>query len=280
MKNLSIEIGNRNTKTSEGIIFPSRYTMFKQIGTSVISYNGCDYYIGNGSYDIELNKSKKDFMPLLLSAIAKSTASSDINLVIGTPINQRDTKEEFINKLKDKTFVFEYTNEKEKVQTRLINIHKVEVILEGLGSVNYLPAAAGKRSILIDIGGWTTNVIYISGGKIIDAFTIDKGILSFYKLIKDREEGTGELYSLEEIEDAIKQGYINNYSLEKITIFNAIVKEIKNRRNTKLFDIYFTGGGSTDFQEYIHQIGGTILQDNVFTNVKGNLKIAEEIWNG
>lgn len=280
MKNLSIEIGNRNTKTSEGIIFPSRYTMFKQIGTSVISYNGCDYYIGNGSYDIELNKSKKDFMPLLLSAIAKSTASSDINLVIGTPINQRDTKEEFINKLKDKTFVFEYTNEKEKVQTRLINIHKVEVILEGLGSVKYLPAAAGKRSILIDIGGWTTNVIYISGGKIIDAFTIDKGILSFYKLIKDREEGTGELYSLEEIEDAIKQGYINNYSLEKITIFNAIVKEIKNRRNTKLFDIYFTGGGSTDFQEYIHQIGGTILQDNVFTNVKGNLKIAEEIWNG
>ena len=280
MKNLSIEIGNRNTKTSEGIIFPSRYTMFKQIGTSVISYNGCDYYIGNGSYDIELNKSKKDFMPLLLSAIAKSTASSDINLVIGTPINQRDTKEEFINKLKDKTFVFEYTNEKEKVQTRLINIHKVEVILEGLGSVKYLTAAAGKRSILIDIGGWTTNVIYISGGKIIDAFTIDKGILSFYKLIKDREEGTGELYSLEEIEDAIKQGYINNYSLEKITIFNAIVKEIKNRRNTKLFDIYFTGGGSTDFQEYIHQIGGTILQDNVFTNVKGNLKIAEEIWNG
>lgn len=280
MKNLSIEIGNRNTKTSEGIIFPSRYTMFKQIGTTVISYNGCDYYIGNGSYDIELNKSKKDFMPLLLSAIAKSTASSDINLVIGTPINQRDTKEEFINKLKDKTFVFEYTNEKEKVQTRLINIHKVEVILEGLGSVKYLPAAAGKRSILIDIGGWTTNVIYISGGKIIDAFTIDKGILSFYKLIKDREEGTGELYSLEEIEDAIKQGYINNYSLEKITIFNTIVKEIKNRRNTKLFDIYFTGGGSTDFQEYIHQIGGTILQDNVFTNVKGNLKIAEEIWNG
>lgn len=280
MKNLSIEIGNRNTKTSEGIIFPSRYTMFKQIRTAVISYNGCDYYIGNGSYDIELNKSKKDFMPLLLSAIAKSTASSDINLVIGTPINQRDTKEEFINKLKDKTFVFEYTNEKEKVQTRLINIHKVEVILEGLGSVKYLPAAAGKRSILIDIGGWTTNVIYISGGKIIDAFTIDKGILSFYKLIKDREEGTGELYSLEEIEDAIKQGYINNYSLEKITIFNTIVKEIKNRRNTKLFDIYFTGGGSTDFQEYIHQIGGTILQDNVFTNVKGNLKIAEEIWNG
>ena len=142
MKNLSIEIGNRNTKTSEGIIFPSRYTMFKQIGTAVISYNGCDYYIGNGSYDIELNKSKKDFMPLLLSAIAKSTTASDINLVIGTPINQRDTKEEFINKLKDKTFVFEYMNEKGKVQTRLINIHKVEVILEGLGSVKYLPAAA------------------------------------------------------------------------------------------------------------------------------------------
>ena len=35
MENLSIEIGNRNIKTNKGIVFPSRYTMFNQIGTEV-----------------------------------------------------------------------------------------------------------------------------------------------------------------------------------------------------------------------------------------------------
>ena len=66
MENLSIEIGNRNIKTNKGIVFPSRYTMFNQIGTEVIQYKGVNYFIGNGEYDIELEKSKKDFMPLLV----------------------------------------------------------------------------------------------------------------------------------------------------------------------------------------------------------------------
>ena len=90
MENLSIEIGNRNIKTSKGVVFPSRYTMFNQIGTEIIQYKGVNYFIGNGEYDIELEKSKKDFMPLLLTAIAKSTTSEEINLVLGTTIKQKN----------------------------------------------------------------------------------------------------------------------------------------------------------------------------------------------
>ena len=48
MENLSIEIGNRNIKTNKGIVFPSRYTMFNQIGTEIIQYKGVNYFIGNG----------------------------------------------------------------------------------------------------------------------------------------------------------------------------------------------------------------------------------------
>ena len=47
--------------------------MFNQIGTEIIQYKGINYFIGNGEYDIELEKAKKDFMPLLLTAIAKNT---------------------------------------------------------------------------------------------------------------------------------------------------------------------------------------------------------------
>ena len=65
---------------------------------------------------------------------------------------------------------------------------------------------------------------------------------------------------------------------EKITIFNSIIKEIKNRRPIKLYDKYFTGGGSTDFKEYIRKINCEILDNNLFTNVNGNLIIAEEKW--
>lgn len=279
MENLSIEIGNRNIKTSKGVVFPSRYTMFNQIGTEIIQYKGVNYFIGNGEYDIELEKSKKDFMPLLLTAIAKSTTSEEINLVLGTPINQKNSKEDFIKKLKDKEFFFNYINKQGKKSTRIIRINKVEVILEGLGSIKYLPKEAGKRSILIDIGGWTTNVLYISNNKIEDAFTVPKGILSFYQLVKDRKDTEDKCsYKLEEIEDAIKNGYITDWENEKITIFNSIIKEIKNRRPIKLYDKYFTGGGSTDFKEYISKINCEILDNNLFTNVNGNLIIAEEKW--
>ena len=279
MENLSIEIGNRNIKTNKGIVFPSRYTMFNQIGTEIIQYKGVNYFIGNGEYDIELEKSKKDFMPLLLTAIAKSTTAEEINLVLGTPINQKNSKEDFIKKLRDKEFFFDYTNKQSKKSTRIIRINKVEVILEGLGSIKYLPKEAGKRSILIDIGGWTTNVLYISNNKIEDAFTVPKGILSFYQLVKDRKDTEDKCsYKLEEIEDAIKNGYITDWQNEKITIFNSIIKEIKNRRPIKLYDKYFTGGGSTDFKEYIRKINCEILDNNLFTNVNGNLIIAEEKW--
>ena len=80
------------------------------------------------------------------------------------------------------------------------------------------------------------------------------------------------------IEDAIKNGYITDWQNEKITIFNSIIKEIKNRRPIKLYDKYFTGGGSTDFKEYIRKINCEILDNNLFTNVNGNLIIAEEKW--
>ena len=218
-------------------------------------------------------------MPLLLTAIAKSTTSEEINLVLGTPINQKNSKEDFIKKLRDKEFFFDYTNKQGKKSTRIIRINKVEVILEGLGSIKYLPKEAGKRSILIDIGGWTTNVLYISNNKIEDAFTVPKGILSFYQLVKDRKDTEDKCsYKLEEIEDAIKNGYITDWENEKITIFNSIIKEIKNRRPIKLYDKYFTGGGSTDFKEYIRKINCEILDNNLFTNVNGNLIIAEEKW--
>ena len=172
-----------------------------------------------------------------------------------------------------------YINKQGKKSTRIIRINKVEVILEGLGSIKYLPKEAGKRSILIDIGGWTTNVIFISNNKIEDAFTVPKGILSFYQLVKDRKDTEDKCsYKLEEIEDAIKNGYITDWQNEKITIFNSIIKEIKNRRPIKLYDKYFTGGGSTDFKEYIRKINCEILDNNLFTNVNGNLIIAEEKW--
>lgn len=276
MKNLSVEIGNRNIKTSTGVIFPSRYTMYNQIGTEIISYNNNNFFIGNGDYDIELQKTKKDYIPLLLAAIAKSTNDIEINLVLGTPISQKGDKQNFVNNLKDKEFIYDYINEKGKKYTRVTRINKVEVVLEGLGSVKYLPS--GKRSVLIDIGGWTTNVIYISNNKIEDAFTIDKGILSVYQLIKDKLENDGTTYKLEEIESAVKEGYIKNIEFEKRTIFNTIIKSIKNRRNIKLYDKWFTGGGSSDFKEYIEKINCSILENNLFSNVMGNLLIAESKW--
>lgn len=279
MKTLAVDLGNRNTKTSEEVIFPSRYSMLSQLNSEIVTYNNKQYFISKGEYDIELRKADKDYMPLLLAAIAKSTNEQQINLVLNCPINQKDTKEKFKKDLEGQLFNFSYTNTKGKTEERFIYINKLTVILEGLGAVKMLPKEAGRRSVLIDIGGWTTNVIYISDGVIVDAFVVQKGILSFYKLIKDREERDGTYYTLEEIEDAIDKEVITNVQEEKILTFNEIIKAIKNRRNIKNYDIYFSGGASTNFKEYIKKISCKILNNNVFANVLGNKIIAEEKWN-
>ena len=174
MKTLAVDLGNRNTKTSEEVIFPSRYSMLSQLNSEIVTYNNKQYFISKGEYDIELRKADKDYMPLLLAAIAKSTNEQQINLVLNCPINQKDTKEKFKKDLEGQLFNFSYTNTKGKTEERFIYINKLTVILEGLGAVKMLPKEAGRRSVLIDIGGWTTNVIYISDGVIVDAFVVQK----------------------------------------------------------------------------------------------------------
>ena len=105
MENLSIEIGNRNIKTNKGIVFPSRYTMFNQIGTEIIQYKGVNYFIGNGEYDIELEKSKKDFMPLLLTAIEKLLSYTFINSkTFSLETLKKVLPEHFVGSLK--TYIF------------------------------------------------------------------------------------------------------------------------------------------------------------------------------
>ena len=78
--------------------------MLSQLNSEIVTYNNKQYFISKGEYDIELRKADKDYMPLLLAAIAKSTNEQQINLVLNCPINQKDTKEKFKKQLMDITF--------------------------------------------------------------------------------------------------------------------------------------------------------------------------------
>ena len=95
-------------------------------------------------------------------------------------------------------------------------------------------------------------------------------------LNRDNEEDLRILEYLNtkrKVSDYLRELVLNDMKKE-----TPVIKEIKNRRPIKLYDKYFTGGGSTDFKEYIRKINCEILDNNLFTNVNGNLIIAEEKW--
>lgn len=276
---LAIDLGNYNIKTSEEIIFSSKYTTEKQIdkdSEDIILFNGIEYCIGKGNYEFEFDKTKKNYLPLLLTAIAKSTKEKEIDLVIGCPLVQMAKKEEFINELSGKTFNFIYNDKKHSTR-----INKVAVIAEGFSSFYTLPKhIRDSRTLIIDIGGRTVNAASFVKGRLENKTTLPKGMLDLYEIIKEKENSTGKNLTVADIESLIDENRIYDIEEEKLNFIKGIVNDLKLTFDTKLYDVFFTGGGSIVLKDIINRKikRVTIMEDSLFTNVKGNKMIADIKW--
>ena len=131
---LGIDIGNYSTKTSENVIFKSTVNLYENLLNNKINLrlNNQNYYIGQGYFDTELNKSEKTFyLPLLFSAIALSSSDIHNSIVVGLPLNQYKANKD---KLKDLIIA----NKKKDLIInnciRQIIIDNVDVYPEGLAS--------------------------------------------------------------------------------------------------------------------------------------------------
>lgn len=284
---LAVDLGNYNIKTSEGIIFPSRFvedsTGVAPVGEEIISYEGRTFLMEKGTFDFNFNKAKKEYMPNLLYAIAKSCprAVKSINLVLGVPLDNLILREVFKAELEGKKFDFKYGDTE-----RSILIEKVAVIGEGISSYYTLsPAERMDDAMVIDIGGRTVNVVTYKNKKQDVKFHIGKGTIELYNAIKIKENNEkGENYSVEIIEEYIKKGIIKDSKGIKMQFIKYIMNNIKLEADVRAFNVFFTGGGSLVLSDVLDvtKVYGVkevkIMKDPLFTNVNGNKKIAEIKW--
>ncbi|WP_338631868.1 ParM/StbA family protein [Clostridium baratii] len=277
---LAVDLGNYNIKTSEGVIFESRFEEVEKedFDTDLMELDGRYYKMESGSFENEFNKAKKNYLPNLLYAISKSIDSNkiEIDLVLGVPASNLGISNELKNDLENKIFKFNIFGVEKEVK-----INRVATVAEGLSSFYTLKKDERTKDVLIlDIGGRTINVCTFSKGKNIMKFTQPKGMIDLYALVQERYNKEGNNADVEEIIRLLDNATIN-CNEEK----QAFVKEQINKIKLKISDfstykIWVTGGGSLELQEALRDNIGEInyIADSLFSNAKGNKNIAQAKW--
>lgn len=277
---LAVDLGNYNIKTSEGVIFESRYQEVEKedFDNELVEIENRFYKMEYGEFENEFNKAKKNYLPNLLYAISKSIDENEIevDLVLGVPASNLGITSEIKNDIEDKKFKFKVFGQEKKVK-----INRVATVAEGLSSFYTLKKEERlKDLIILDIGGRTFNVCAFSKGKTLLKFTQPGGMLDLYSMVQENYNKFGNNANIEEIVRLIENGTINCEE-EKVRFVKDQINKIKLKiSNLNTFKIFVTGGGSLELQQGLRTVLGEInyIPDTIFSNVKGNKMIAELKW--
>lgn len=277
---LAVDLGNYNIKTSEGVIFESRYQEVEQedFENELVEIENKFYKMESGEFENEFNKAKKNYLPNLLYAISKSIDKDDIevDLVLGVPASNLGITSDIKNDIENKKFSFKVFG-----IDKNIKINKVATVAEGLSSFYTLKKEERvKDLVILDIGGRTFNVCAFSKGKTLLKFTQPGGMLDLYSYVQENYNKFGNNANIEEIIRLIENETINCEE-EKIKFVKDQINKIKLKiSNLNTFKIFVTGGGSLELQQGLRSVLGEInyIPDTLFSNVKGNKIIAELKW--
>lgn len=286
---LGVDLGSFSVKTSEKVTFLSKISEIDNFtGDNKIIYNDKILFIGEGEFNTDWNKSKKqNTLPLLFTAIYKSTSDNINKVVIGLPINM-------YKKNKDDLKQLILNNRCAKVNGRELVISDIEVAPEGAAayynlSPEQIKKIGSNQLIIINIGGRTTDISVFEGNKIIDIQTIPVGMLNVYQNIIDYiNTKYTQSFKLEESQDIIINGLLLDGEQKDITFitpilkncFNSIYKELQLKFNINKGFILLTGGGSISLQQaFKNRLKNIIISNNcIFDDALGFKKIGESLW--
>ena len=288
---LAVDIGNRNIcicYNEKGSFkfdsFQARFSTEIQqdySGSEVIEIDYVKYCIEQGMYDFEFNKSNKQYLPLLLCAIARSTKDEKIELMISAPVEHvlglRNELKEHLNK---KTFEFKHNN-----KTRKLTIERVGVIGEGFSTYFTLERqvrASIKNLGILDIGGRTTNVVTFINGKQHISCSIKKGILDGKNTMLKKERENGKDYDIITIEKLIENKRVKIDNISKKQLIDDILNQMKIYKiDVDLYSWFVTGGCSIDIGSVMlgEVFGNDCMVDNpLYSNVNGNYNFMLAKW--
>ncbi|MBU3186624.1 ParM/StbA family protein [Clostridium estertheticum] len=290
MTKRGLDVGNYSLKEYPGTNIKSLVSSEENIlGSKLhLEYEDKHYYIGEGNFETELNKSNKEnFLPLLLTGIALNSNKNDVfqNLVVGLPINQYKTNHEALenlvlsNKVKEVKF---------NGEPRKIIIEEFKVYPEAIGAYYSLPNQ--DDVIIIDIGGRTTDICYIVDKKVKESSTTVVGTIGIYKDIVDK---LNSLYSLDldifAAEKILSKGYFEiDGEHTDLSFVVDILKKNFNKINDELImkfpcrteKIVLVGGGYKLFEKAFKNryVNSSVADNPIFANSIGFRKVADTLW--
>lgn len=283
-----IDVGNYSLKEYPNTNIKSLVTTEKNILGSKLSleYDNKIYYIEEGKFETELNKSRKEnFFPLLFTAIVLNSSDIFQQIVCGLPINQYKANKSI---LIDMVLSSQIRNLKFNGEERRIIISDFAVYPEGVGA--YYSLDTKDDVIIIDLGGRTTDIAYIVDKKLKLSSTVAVGTLNIYKDIVDT---LNSLYSLDldiqMAEKILNKGY---FEVDGIKTNLGFITEILKKNFMKINDdlvlkfpcrtekIVLVGGGYKLFEKaFKNRYKNCYVANNpIYANAIGFRKVADLLW--
>jgi plasmid segregation protein ParM len=287
--NIGIDVGNAEIKTSKdfnvkSLISVGHDNLDESDKVVKIEFDGIRYTLGKGAaLSLDTKYFEDQYKVMLLASIAKSFDESVINanITIGMPISLYREKE-FVEEVKK--FIANYGSNKITVdgKEKTIKIHNVDVWVES-GILFYNFEDYSKQKLLVvDLGGYTVDILQIFYGKNNDSYSTTTGI---YSLMHDVVKQVNISYKADlrngaEIVKSLIQG--EDFLIDGKAIDMKFVNEIVKGYCNELFStlnqrfalseakLVFIGGGAILLKDFLNQFSKRfnmeILEKSEFIN--------------
>lgn len=276
---IGIDNGNANTKTVH-TVFTSGLTehdVKPPVGDEVIEYNGKWYTLSGNRSPYLRDKTKNDTCFILtLFGISKEVMEEDkyepiidVDLAVGLPPEhyglQKDKFAKYFQSFGN-TVEYNYNG-----TDFIVNINSVNVYPQAYAAVAQKASDLKKysRTYIIDIGGYTTDVLLLNKGKpdLTCCRSIENGIIKMNNTIKGRVNAA---YDMQIEEDHIYDVLTGNITILPDEVVEAIKKEatkhaamILNELRELGIDLktspgIFIGGGALLLEDFIESSDMTV----------------------
>jgi plasmid segregation protein ParM len=287
MIKLGIDNGNYNTKSSEGMLYASGFTVSDRefiTPEMQLCFDGKYYAIGERRLRFQQDKTREqDTFILTLPAIAGAmyktgTANTEIVLGVGLPIDSYGTRKDAFREYflrDDISFQFEG-------RTYHCRIADCKVFAQGHAALcRYYPRLREYRSItLVDIGGYTVDILTVHNFRLerSSCASLRMGTITLYNRIQDTLRKSNILLSDELVTDAIRGRIQHADSVLIRTVTDQAVevycKELLNALRERGLDLrlptVFAGGGAELLESKLYRSDlNTVAVLNRFANADG-----------
>ncbi|WP_275372757.1 ParM/StbA family protein [Clostridium tertium] len=287
---IGIDGGYNNTKyVTDG---------YRNMFTSVISedvlgfnkslqviYNNKTYTVGTtGSFVANSNKIEDEtFKICMFAAIADSMKDSvdySVKLITGLPIAYYSKQKTALKESLLDEIVHMTITRNNKSDSKIFRISDVVVFPQSAGVLLTRPElfVGSGYVIVIDIGGFTTDISLFKGKELVRYRTLQKGMLKLNGVLRNYLSSQGIDMSIFEVRELINSSENVGGFIDRAVVSDTCQKYVDSIINDILIEFseykyankVFIGGGSSDLKQYLNQ---KIMDDCIYVNAEAFYKL-------